>query len=188
MMCGCTVPTMSDGSEASSSERLVHSLSERGERLYGSPLGASDGGTSAIPMAARRAAGSAGTGAGRAARRRNRAPELPSFLGDDDVGDDVGDDDCAQDWDKWPCLEPCAACLGAAVSRCLNVLRTAACRRQHCRRGWADGMSAPLNGVQQLKKKTCSTLKSPSYPSAAGDSEARREGWGARADLRTPTL
>eukprot|EP00962_Isochrysis_galbana_P036954 scaffold12849_cov146-Isochrysis_galbana.AAC.1 len=26
-------------------------------------------------------------------------------------------------------------------------------------------------------KKTCSTLKSPSYPSATGDSVARREGW-----------
>eukprot|EP00962_Isochrysis_galbana_P026390 scaffold8183_cov122-Isochrysis_galbana.AAC.5 len=33
-------------------------------------------------------------------------------------------------------------------------------------------------GAQDRKKKTCSTLKSPSYPSAAGDSEAGREGWG----------
>eukprot|EP00962_Isochrysis_galbana_P039491 scaffold14159_cov115-Isochrysis_galbana.AAC.1 len=37
-----------------------------------------------------------------------------------------------------------------------------------------------LSSVDQERKKTCSTLKSPSYPSpsAAGDSEARREGWG----------
>mmetsp|Transcript_32217 Transcript_32217/g.102701 ORF Transcript_32217/g.102701 Transcript_32217/m.102701 type:complete len:310 (-) Transcript_32217:124-1053(-) len=41
-------------------------------------------------------------------------------------------------------------------------------------------LQPPAAARAVLLKKTCSTLKSPSYPSATGDSVARREGWAHR--------
>eukprot|EP00962_Isochrysis_galbana_P046080 scaffold18419_cov98-Isochrysis_galbana.AAC.1 len=48
--------------------------------------------------------------------------------------------------------------------------------------GLESPVARPLAGCQipvagSRNKKNCSTLRSPSYPSATGDSEARREGW-----------